>query len=440
MNIVHITPGAGKMFCGNCFRDNALVAALRRMGHSTLMVPLYLPLTLDEEDQSAGTPIFFSGINVYLEQKSAFFRHAPDWLHRVLASPRLLGWVAGRAAKTRAADVGELTLSMIRGEEGNQARELRELIDWLKTQQPLDVICLSNVLLVGLVRQLKRELGVPIVCMLQGEDAFLDALPQGQREITWRTIAERASEADLLIAPSRYFAERMSKRLEIPQDRVQIVANGINLDDYKASDSRLPSPVLGYFARMCPEKGLDRLVDAFIEIKRRGTVEKLRLLVGGGMGPGDRPYVNKIRRSLESAGLGNDAEFCPNLDRAEKQAFLRRLSVFSVPARYSEAFGLYVIEALASGVPVVQPRHAAFPELIEATGGGLLCEGSVRSLADSIEELLRAPDRAEALGRAGRDAVVERFSVERMAENLLTAWKGIQRTSNAADRGSPASI
>jgi hypothetical protein len=81
MNIVQITPGAGSMYCGGCFRDNSLVAALRKQGHQTLMVPLYLPLTLDEPDQSAGTPIFFGGINVYLDQKSALFRKAPRWLH-----------------------------------------------------------------------------------------------------------------------------------------------------------------------------------------------------------------------------------------------------------------------------------------------------------------------------------------------------------------------
>src|SRR5689334_12726206 len=118
MNIIQITPGAGAMYCGNCFRDNALVAALRKSGHQAVMVPLYLPLTLDEDDQSAGTPIFFTGINVYLEQKSALFRHAPGWLHNLFASRPLLKWAAGKTASTRAEDLGEITLSMLRGENG----------------------------------------------------------------------------------------------------------------------------------------------------------------------------------------------------------------------------------------------------------------------------------------------------------------------------------
>src|SRR6185436_17352562 len=193
------------MYCGNCFRDNAFVAEVRRLGHTALMVPLYLPMTLEEEDQSAGTPIFFGGISVYLAQKSSLFRHAPQWLHNLLAAPALLKRAAGAAAKTRASDLGELTLSMLRGEEGNQARELDELISWLKTQPPPEVICLSNALLAGLVRRLRTELRVPVVCLLQGEDAFLDALPAPHREAAWKTLSERASEVDLFIAPSRYF-------------------------------------------------------------------------------------------------------------------------------------------------------------------------------------------------------------------------------------------
>src|SRR2546422_4783917 len=261
------------MYCENCFRDNAFVAALRQLGHQVLLVPLYLPMTLDEEDQSRGTPIFFSGINVYLEQKSSLFRHAPGWLHRLLESPALLRWAAGKAARTRPEEVGDLTISMLRGEEGYQSRELDELIGWLKQDQHPDVICLSNALLVGLVRKLKQELRSPVVCMLQGEDYFLDSLPQPQRDEAWKTLAERAAEADLFIAPSSYFSGLMTKRLGLPTDRVRVVFNGINLEGYSTVTNYelrvTSSPVLGYFARMCPEKGLDRLVDAYILLKRR---------------------------------------------------------------------------------------------------------------------------------------------------------------------------
>ena len=262
MNLLQLTPGAGAMYCGGCLRDNALVAALRKLGHQALMVPLYLPLTLDEEDQSAGTPVFFGGINVYLQQKTALFRGAPGWLHDLFSSRRLLTWAAGKAAKTRPADLGELTLSMLRGETGNQAREIEELISLLMTQPRTDVITLSNALLIGMARRLKSELHVPVACALQGEDSFLDSLPESHRGECWRTLAERAAEVDLFVAPSRYFGNLMRERLGLPADRVRVVYNGINLEGYavegqkadgrwQMADSKEKSiPTLGFFARM----------------------------------------------------------------------------------------------------------------------------------------------------------------------------------------------
>jgi glycosyltransferase involved in cell wall biosynthesis len=429
------------MFCGNCFRDNALVAALRKKGHSVLMVPLYLPLTLDEADQTDGTPIFFNGVNVYLEQVSSFFREAPDWLHNLFASPKLLKLAAGRAAETRPSDLGDITLSMIRGEEGNQARELEQLIAFLKTQPKPDIICLSNALLAGMARRLKSELGVPVACVLQGEDSFLDLLPESHRDLTWRTLAERARDIDLFIPPTHYFGELMGKRLNLPAERIRVIYNGINLDGYgefensKFKIQNPNPPVLGYFARMCREKGLDTLVEAFILLKERHRVKGLKLKVGGGCGPADEPFVNALRDRLKAKIFLDDVTFHPNIDRAEKQEFLRSLSVFSVPALYGEAFGLYVVEALASGVPVVQPHHAAFPEIIELSRGGVICEPrNPRALADTIEELLLNPAQAQALGAAGRKSVEEHFNAERMAADTITAFQTVVQGAKVVAR------
>jgi glycosyltransferase involved in cell wall biosynthesis len=420
MRIVQLTPGAGKMFCGACLRDNALVGALRTLGHSVVMAPLYLPMTLDEDDQSSGTPLFYSGINVYLDQQSSLFRNAPGWLHRLLASPALLKLASGAAARTRAQDLGDLTLSMLRGEDGNQARELDDLIRWLRVEKP-DVVCLSNVLLAGMARRIRDELRVPVLCSLQGEDYFLDALPQSHRQTAWKTTAERAADIDVFIAPSRYFAELMSQRLNIPPDRMRIMANGISLDGYEAAPPTQENgpPVLGFFARMCLDKGLDKLVGAFIQLKKREALKNLKLRVGGSCGPTDQPLVDSLRGTLSAQGMLADVEFCPNLSRNDKLAFLRSLSVFSVPAAWKEAFGLYVIESLASGVPVVQPDHGAFSELIASTGGGVLYPPrDETALADALGSLLLSPQRAQALGRAGRAAVFEQFSVETMARQM----------------------
>jgi glycosyltransferase involved in cell wall biosynthesis len=471
MNILQITPGAGAMYCGNCLRDNALVRELRAAGDDVLMIPVYLPLTLDEPDESKETPIFFSGINVYLEQKFPIFNKAPDFVRRLLSSKNLLRRAAGRAAGTRAEELGELTLSMLRGEEGRQGREAEELVAWIKTQPRPDVICLSNVLLAGMVRQLKQKLGVPVVCMLQGEDGFLDALPTSHREACWGVLRERAADVDMFVATSQYFGKLMGERLALSPDRVRIVYNGIDLKGYPTPRSEFtvegPSPapipfplknpersmlkhelqtpkidppatspdprppVLGFFARMCPEKGLDLVVDAFILLRQRLPQTKLKLRIGGSCGPGDEPYVNTLRERLAKSGLLNDAEFFPNLDHAAKIEFFKSLTLFSVPARANEAFGLYVIEAMAAGIPVVQPRFAAFPELIEQTGGGIVFEGhDAKSLSNALQEMLSNPERAEAFGRAGQISVFRDFSAKKMAAEMRKCFASVEKNES----------
>jgi glycosyltransferase involved in cell wall biosynthesis len=178
---------------------------------------------------------------------------------------------------------------------------------------------------------------------------------------------------------------------------------------------------------MCKDKGLDTLVEAYILLRQRGQVKDLKLKIGGGCGPGDEPFVAGLRERLSQAGVVANVEFHPNLDRKAKVEFLKSLTVFSVPALYGEAFGLYLIEAMAAGVPVVQPRSGAFPELVEATGGGVICEaGDVTALADAIEELLLNPQRASALGDSGRRAIQERFSAEAMAKETVRVLEGVK--------------
>ena len=219
------------------------------------MVPLYLPLTLDEADQTQGTPIFFNGINVYLAQKSEWFRNAPAWVHRLFASPALLKFAAGRAAKTRASDLGEITISMLRGEEGHQVRELEQFIAFLKTQPKPDIICLSNALLAGMARRLRAELQVPIVCVLQGEDTFLDSLPESHRTLAWKTLAARCADIDLFIPPTNYFSNLMRERLGLPAERVRVIYDGINLDGYEPAKEPPAAAGAWLFCAHVPGKG-----------------------------------------------------------------------------------------------------------------------------------------------------------------------------------------
>jgi glycosyltransferase involved in cell wall biosynthesis len=262
-----------------------------------------------------------------------------------------------------------------------------------------------------------------VACILGGEDAFLDGLSIAVREKAWATLAERCRDVDLFLPPTRYFADVMSRRLGLSPEQVQVVPNGINLAGYEAAVPQNP-PVLGYFARMCREKGLDVLVDAYLLLKQRDSGKNLRLHVGGGCGPMDEPFVEQQRVKLRAAGMLDHVRFYPNVDHAGKLAFYRGLTVFSAPALFGEAFGLYLIEALAAGVPVAQPRHASFPELIEATDGGVLCEpGNPKALADAIESLLLDPERAQRFGAAGRKVVAHEFDINAVAAKTTKAFE-----------------
>jgi glycosyltransferase involved in cell wall biosynthesis len=424
MRIIQITPGAGTNFyCENCLRDNALALELRRMGHDALMVPLYLPLAADGPDSTRGVPIFFGGINVYLQQKSSIFRRTPRWFDRLFDARWLLRWASRRTEMTKAKDLGEATVSMLRGENGRQVKELERLVAWLSAQDRPDVICLSNILLAGLVRRIKAALGVPVFSMLQDEDGFLDGLPEPYRQDSWQVLAERAAEIDGFLAVSRHYGGLMQRRLSLAPGRVHTVYPGIEPARYGPAAAPPSPPTIGYLAQMRPAMGLDLLVEAFLAVRARGRVPGVRLRVAGGHTPGDRPFVEAVRERLAAAGAAGDVEFLPVPDRQAKPEFLRSLSVLSVPARGEVAFGIFVLEALASGVPVVEPRAGAFPEILEATGGGVLVEpDNVEALAAALEQLLAGPAEARAMAEQGRRAVLERFTIQRMAENVLRVF------------------
>ena len=420
MKLVFLTPGTGSYYCGVCMRDNAIAREMIRQGHEALLVPMYLPLTLDEDAASGRQPVFYGGVNVYLQQKFAFFRNAPRWLDRLLNARGLLRLAARQAGMTGGSELGEITISMLQGEEGNQAKELDELVRWMREHGRPDAVWLSTALLAGLARRITQELGIPVFCSLQGEDVFLDELSEPSRSQAWQTLVERARDLAAVIAPSAFYAELMGRRMQLRPEQLRIVPNAINLEGYEPGEVEQP-PVIGFLARFIPGKGLGLVVDAFIELKKRGRFAKVRLRCIGAMTAEDERYVQTLKRRLDAAGVGDDAEFLPNVSREEKIAALQTLTLLSTPTNYGESFGLYLIEAMAAGVPVVQPRTASFPEIIEATGGGILYDKiSATALADAWESLLAEPARAREMGLRGRAAVVRDYSIERLAGNLLS--------------------
>ena len=429
MRILQIVPGTANFYCGACIRDTALVRALRRLGHEVILQPLYLPIMTDEPDIEHDASILFGGINVYLQQKTKLFRNTPRWIDRIFDSRRLLSFSARQANMTNASELGEMTISMLEGENGKQAKELDRFARWLSEIERPDVVILSTGMLLGLAKVISQDLRFPLVCTLQGEDGFLDALPEPHRTEAWRLFSSNGEYVDAFIAVSHYYADVMKRRMNLHSDKCLVVQNGISLDGYGDPADAVETPTLGYMAHMRPAKGLDRLIDAFIQLKKRPEFRSLRLKIAGTMTRADRPFVGEMKKRLEDADVLSDASFYPNISRNEKIDFLKSLSALSVPATYGECFGLYIVEAMAAGVPVVQPRHGGFPEILDRTSGGILYEADdMGSYVSALAQLLSQPEHARQLGLRGRDAVQDHFNVDRMAQDILRILERVRES------------
>jgi glycosyltransferase involved in cell wall biosynthesis len=261
---------------------------------------------------------------------------------------------------------------------------------------------------------------------LQGEDLFLEALPEPYKKEALTLIRDQVADVDLFVAVSEYYAGFMQDYLHIPPDKMRVAPLGIAIpaDLEPAPLARNPFTI-GYFARIAPEKGLHVLASAYILMRRELGLPPSRLRAAGYRGADQQVYFDGIARALDGAGLGAEFEYAGAPDRAGKFAFLRTLDVFCVPSPYHEPKGLYLLEAMAAGVPVVVPAHGALPEIINVTGAGIGTNpgrSDAREFADALMAVWRAPADAAEWGRRGFAAVRERFTLERMAECVEAAY------------------
>ncbi len=427
MKIVNIIPGTGDSFyCENCIRDASMVKGLRLLGHDVTMVPMYLPLGIDNPHLAGNTPVFFGAVNVYLKQIFPIFRKAPLWLKRFLDSSVMLKVAAKKSGSTQARGLEEMTLSMIRGEDGNQAAELDQLVSWLKKEIQPDIIHLANILLIGLSKRLKEELKVPVVCSLQDENAWIDAMDHSYSKQIWDTITERINDIDAFIVVSQYYADFMKEHVKIDSKKLYIVPIGLELDGFESDQKRVDPPVIGYLSRICEAHGIDILIDAFIILKQHEKLKNIKLHATGGQLAQDKKFIKHIQKKLTRLNLQNDVIFYPEFDRKNRIKFLKSLSVLSVPMKIPVAIGAFQIEAIAAGIPVVQPKIGGFSEFIEKTGGGILYEpNDPKTLASALESLLLNPVHARKLAERGRKVVFKKYSHTQVVKDLINVYNSV---------------
>jgi glycosyltransferase involved in cell wall biosynthesis len=429
MNILSITAGAAGMYCGSCLRDNALAVELLRRHHKVTLLPLYTPTSPDEHNVSENR-VLFGGISVYLQQYMPFFRRSPRWLDRLLDAPWIINAFASRSISTDPRLLGDMTISMLEGERGVLRKEFDKLLDWIKDEPVPDVVNLPNSLLIGLAAPLKRALQRPVVCTLQGEDLFLDGLIEPYRTQAIDLIRRQVPDVDRFLSVSEGYVQKMSSMLAIPPDRIAVVPLGINLAGYTRRERHGDPFRIGFFARVAPEKGLHVLADAYIRLRKRVPQARMRLDAAGYMWAAQAPYLEEVKERLREAGFEDEFKYHGALDRDAKVAFLRTLDVMSVPATYDEPKGVSVLEAMAVGLPLVQPRRGAFTEMIEKTGGGLLVPpDDPDALAGGLHDLWADRELNERLGQCGFLGVREHYDIVRSTDRLLEVYSEITGAS-----------
>ncbi len=427
MKIVNIIPGFGGVFyCGNCLRDSVFVKTLKTMGHNSVMLPIYLPLSTENANNSDGTPVFYGAVNIYLKQNFSFLRHMPDWLERFFDSKPILRYAAKKAGSTRATGLEAMTISMLKGSEGFQSEELQVLIDYLKNHEKPDLVHLSNALLLGLAEKIHKDLDIPVVCSLQDEDVWVDAMKSPFREQVWQLMSDNAKYVDAFVAVSDYFAARMKKSLKLSDDKLHVVYIGVSPDAYEVMSPSLEPPIIGYLSRLCEENGLGILIDAFIKLRSNFTFKDVKLRLCGGMTGDDKIFIKKQIKKLKQKNLMHAVEIIDNFKTEALPAFFKGLSVLSVPVLQGEAFGLYQLEAMASGIPVVQPALGAFPEIAKISGGGVIYEPNTAvALVTAFTNLFADHEKLQQMSINARNAVVNNFDSKVLTEKMVGIYQKV---------------
>jgi glycosyltransferase involved in cell wall biosynthesis len=390
MKIAYIVPGSGGSFyCGNCLRDSAFIQELRKEKLDVTIIPMYLPLAIDDQSIVQNTPIFFGAVNIYLKQLSPLFKKMPKWLVNYFDSMSVLKYAARKAGSTRSKGMEPLTISMLKGEHGNQADDLVTLINFLKDEIKPDVVHISNALLLGLAPKMKNELGTAVVCSLQDEDGWINDMKEPYRQEAIDLINENAKSVDAFVSVSDYYQQVIREMFDIPANKMQTIYNGIDLGTYRQNHILPENPTIGFISRMNSIHGLDDLVDAFILLKKKSQYKNLKLKITGGSTSDDSRFIKKMMKRLKRNNVIGDVEINDDYIGPKRHDFLNSLTLFCAPVKHELAFGIYLIEALASGLPVVQPKIGAFEEIVTKTGAGVLYEPvTAEKLAESLDRVL----------------------------------------------------
>ena len=422
MKIAYLLPGSGGSFyCGNCTRDKVFTDSLKKTGHEILMIPMYLPLGIDECETDS--PIFFGAVNIYLEQISPIFKKLPTFIKKFLDSEKVLRFAAKQSGSTKAEGNESMTVSMLKGSEGKQSDDLDTLITWLKEHEKPDIVHLSNALLSGLAEKIKKELNCVVVCTLQDEDEWVDEMREPFDANTWKLIESNAKHIDAFIAVSEYYAQLIISKIQIPTEKIHVVHNSVGLDSIRENKHEETFHTIGYMSKINSIFGADVLFDAFVELKKEKQFSNLKLKYTGGYTDDYKEVIQNIKQKMKQNHIENDVEFFDDLSFAGKNHFLDSISLFCVPSKRKEAFGIQLLEAFAAQVPTIMPNIGGYPEIINKSKAGLLYEpDDAKNLAITLKKVLADKDLFQELKQNCHKSIKKVFNTTEQTNKIVEIY------------------
>jgi glycosyltransferase involved in cell wall biosynthesis len=312
--------------------------------------------------------------------------------------------------------------------------KLREL--W--PEHRFDVVHDNQTLSYGI--WLMRLSGFPVVATvhhplsidLQNALQQAASLYEKARRILWSPWVMQqlvARRLDRVIVVSRASARSVHEALGVPQERLRVVHNGIDTETFRPLEGveRRPNEILYVGNSEDRNKGARYLLEALDMLK-----EEMDFHV---------TFVDNVKWRLKLAprlvrdfGLSSRVHFTGRVSTEELVSLYNQATLVVSPSLY-EGFGLPAAEAMACARPVLATTGGAFPEVVDhGETGWLIPPADSRALAEAIRMLLDAPDLRERLGRAGREAVVERFSWRRAAQEVLKVYEEVIAARRGARR------
>ncbi len=428
MKIVYLITGSGGSFyCGNCYRDMLFLRAIRKVpGTEASAIPLYLPPDKTTTDSSFDSHVFFGAISMYLREKVGFLRNMPAFLDKFFDLPPFLKLAAKQAGATRTEGYEELTINMIEGDNAFRKNEVNRLVNYLLSNGKPDIIHLSNALILGLARQLKSRMNIRIVCSLLNEDDWIEDMVEPFRSRAWEMIAKEAVHVDAFITPSNYYKDLFISKTGLKGDNIFVVPLGFDSDTPAPARNTQRPPAIGYFSRVNYHNGIDKIVNAFISMKKRDLIPGLTLNICGGYSGDDKPFLSGQIKKIRDNNLQKYVRIYPEFQGTKKQQFFSDVDLISVPVRKYDGYGLYILEANNAGIPVVQPATGAFPEIIDTTKGGITYSpDTVEELADALLRMITDEKLREDLGKTGSINVKSLLSLDKMSKGLAEVYNGI---------------